>query len=213
MQFADLSSILINVCSLVPHGIVCFFPSYDYLTDVHKYLENNNIIAEIQKKKTIFIEPRSRDMVEKILQKYRNSNQQDQMGGLLLSVVGGKLSEGLNFSDNLGRCVIVVGMPYPNKNSPELVEKMKYYNSTIGNNAGGLYYENLCMKAVNQSIGRAVRHINDYASILLLDERYSRENVMNKLPKWITASLKIPVSYGQGQMFLARFFSKKKQKV
>lgn len=150
-------------------------------------------------------------MVEKILQKYRNSNQLDQKGGLLLSVVGGKLSEGLNFSDNLGRCVIVVGMPYPNKNSPELIEKMKYYNLNIGNNAGDLYYENLCMKAVNQSIGRAVRHINDYASILLLDERYSKESVISKLPKWITASMKIPVSYGQGQMFLARFFSKKKQ--
>ena len=48
------------------------------------------------------------------------------MGTLLLSVVGAKLSEGINFGDELGRCVVVIGMPYPNAHDPELRERMAF---------------------------------------------------------------------------------------
>lgn len=52
------------------------------------------------------------------------------------------------------------------------------------------------MKAVNQSIGRAVRHKNDYAAILLLDHRYSKENIQKALPTWMSTSLKICEKFG-----------------
>jgi chromosome transmission fidelity protein 1 len=38
------------------------------------------------------------------------------------------------------------------------------------------------MKAVNQSIGRSIRHSRDYASIVLVDQRYARSSVREKLP-------------------------------
>lgn len=75
-------------------------------------------------------------------------------GAILFSVVGGKLSEGMNFSDDLARCVIVIGMPYPNRNSPELAERMKYLDQRFGSSAGAEYYENICIKSVNQCIGK-----------------------------------------------------------
>ena len=94
------------------------------------------------------------------------------------------------FSDELGRCVVMVGLPFPNSKSPELKEKMDYLNANVakgedGRGAGQIHYENLCMKAVNQSIGRAIRHKGDYASIVLLDHRYSRASIKNQLPGWI----------------------------
>ena len=75
-----------------------------------------------------------------------------------MAVVGAKLSEGLNFTDDLARAVVMVGLPYPNASSPELKERLKYASSLskqkgeLGD-AGKELYENLCMNAVNQSIG------------------------------------------------------------
>ena len=37
--------------------------------------------------------------------------------------------------------------------------------------------------------GRAIRHSRDYASILLLDQRYLRANMRQKLPGWIASRL------------------------
>lgn len=70
----------------------------------------------------------------------------------LLSVVGGKMSEGINFNDELARCVVMVGMPYPNARDAELVEKMAFLDKR-NPGSGRQFYESLCMKAVNQSIG------------------------------------------------------------
>lgn len=60
-----------------------------------------------------------------------------------------------------------------------------------GAGAGQTFYENLCYKAVNQCIGRAVRHKNDYATVLLVDERYNRIGTKNSLPDWIKRSLQV----------------------
>jgi len=36
-------------------------------------------------------------------------------------VIGGKLSEGINFSDELARAIVVLGLPYPNIKAPEII--------------------------------------------------------------------------------------------
>merc|ERR1719195_1672259 len=99
----------------------------------------------MEKKKEIFREPKKGSDMDKILKNFARSA--SKTGAVLLSVVGGKMSEGINFSDELGRCVIMVGLPYPNAHSPELKEKMSYLKANVAPNAGKVHYENLCMKA------------------------------------------------------------------
>ncbi|XP_072940109.1 ATP-dependent DNA helicase DDX11 [Epargyreus clarus] len=210
----EVGRILRNICSIVPGGVVCFLPSYSYEQTVYDHLKNSKVIDIISKKKSIFREPKSANEVDQVLQKFASaikSKNTERTGALLLSVVGGKLSEGLNFSDDLGRCVIVVGMPYPNVKSPELQEKIVYLNR-INSGAGSIYYENLCMKAVNQCIGRAVRHANDYACVLLVDDRYSRPNTISALPSFVQKSLLSNCTFGQSIGSIAKFFSRHKAK-
>ena len=87
-------------------------------------------------------------------------------GAMLFAVIGAKLSEGLNFSDDLARAVVIIGLPFANLGSTELQERMKYVRrleekggtpKPAGTkDAGAELYENMCMNAVNQSIGRCL---------------------------------------------------------
>lgn len=213
-----------NVCNVVPGGVVVFFPSYDYERLVSAHWEKCRIQARIEAKKKIFREPKSAVQVEQVLSQYSSCIQKCRAaapggvtGAILMCVVGGKMSEGINFSDDLGRCVVVVGMPFPNIKSPELKEKMDYLNANFPRDASGkqpgqVHLENLCMKAVNQSIGRAIRHREDYAVILLVDQRYARPSVSAKLPTWIAKHLqkmdKFPPAIGA----ISKFFAGKKSK-
>ena len=54
---------------------------------------------------------------------------------------------GINFSDGLGRCVVMVGLPYANPQELSLQEKMAYLDRVQGGGSGREYYTNLCMKA------------------------------------------------------------------
>ncbi|XP_061201771.1 ATP-dependent DNA helicase DDX11 isoform X1 [Neopsephotus bourkii] len=211
----ETGRILCNLCNMVPGGVVCFFTSYEYENQVYAHWEKTGLLTRMAVKKKIFQEPKKANQVEQVLMEYtkcikRCRQAGEQMtGALLLSVVGGKMSEGINFSDDLGRCVIMVGMPYPNVKSPELQEKMAWLDKTMprapGPSRGRVLIEDLCMKAVNQSIGRAIRHQKDFASILLLDCRYARPAIFNKLPQWIRERTQVKPAFGAAFAELRKF--------
>ncbi|KAI3786068.1 hypothetical protein L1987_45195 [Smallanthus sonchifolius] len=238
----ELGLLLCNLVTVVPQGIIVFFSSFDYEEHVYNAWKSSGILGRIMKKKRVFREPRKNTEVEIILKEYKESIDATlstaNSGAVILAVVGGKISEGINFSDGLGRCIVMVGLPYPSPSDIELMERIKHIdrigdpiknsNTTCfsGDTQAGFeilrsckhrgreYYENLCMKAVNQSIGRAIRHINDYAAILLVDTRYtsdsSKKNFShptNKLPHWIKNRLVSKTSsYGEVHRLLHQFF-------
>ncbi|KAI7873826.1 DNA repair helicase [Lichtheimia hyalospora FSU 10163] len=206
----ELGLALVNLSNVIPDGVVCFFPSFTYLEQVYKRWAERDFLERLSKKKKVFKEPRENNHVEVVLREY--AMQIDQIGGaLLLCVVNGKMSEGINFSDRLGRGVIMIGLPFANAGSAELQEKIKYARQkgeifSSSADAGKEYYENMCMRGVNQSIGRAIRHKNDYATIILLDQRYSTPRISNKLPKWIGDRVERHDKFGRAMGGIARFF-------
>lgn len=72
-------------------------------------------------------------------------------------------------------------------------QSAQQYNSKGGvdkemGETGQMYYENCCVKTINQTIGRGIRHINDYANIYLIDHRFG--GISHRLPAWMGRSLK-----------------------
>ncbi|KAG1310063.1 hypothetical protein G6F64_004834 [Rhizopus arrhizus] len=118
---------IVNLCNVIPDGVICFFPSFTYLEQMYNRWKENSILERIEMKKKVFKEPRESNMVETTLRDYSlQINSENDKGAMLLCVVNGKMSEGINFSDSLGRGIIMVGLPFANRNSVELIEKMKY---------------------------------------------------------------------------------------
>jgi chromosome transmission fidelity protein 1 len=68
------------------------------------------------------------------------------------------------------------------------------------------------MRAVNQSIGRAIRHANDYATILLVDRRYAGPKIKGKLPKWIGDDVLVQEEWGGAAKAIAGFLREKRER-
>ena len=60
------------------------------------------------------------------------------------------------------------------------------------------------------SAGRAIRHANDYATILLVDKRYATNRIRSKLPKWIGENVQTPADFGGVAKGIAGFFREKR---
>ena len=232
----ELGNILISIMRTVLHGgIVVFIGSYSYEAKLVARWKLHGMWNEMQKFASVFREPtNSRDM-DRTLKDY--SRCATSKGAVLLSVIGGKMSEGINFADDMARCVVIAGLPYPDITDPELQEKMLTLDRSPDTGlTGKSYYQNLCMRAVNQSVreairvickvlaccrphflvcmqvGRAIRHANDYAAILLVDERYTTDSrVWQALPTWLTSSghsSRKQSSFRNSQLELQAFFAK-----
>lgn len=190
-MLGKLYEFLLALCNIVPDGVVVFLPSYKFLDSIMGVWRNKGKLGALLGPKKIFCESADQpDIFSRYVEQIRVSGQ----GAILFAVVGGRLSEGINFQDELARAVVMIGLPYPNLFSGELIMKRKHLERKVLK-AGGSeldakkatsdFYENICMKAVNQSIGRAIRHAKDYANIYLVDKRYSSLQTQQKLSAWV----------------------------
>ncbi|WFD30427.1 RNA helicase [Malassezia sp. CBS 17886] len=212
----ELAAALSNYANIIPHGVVAFFPSYASLNSTLRHWRQSGALERLARRKQVFLEPQDAQSVDGVLQRYAEAAGAEPRGGtkgaILFAVVGAKLSEGINFQDELARCVIMIGLPFPNARSKELEERMAYARKTAPPHGatGRELYLNLCMRAVNQSMGRAIRHGDDYAVFLLLDHRYAREEIRARLPHWIRGRTRAYDKFGHSIGAMATFFREKR---
>jgi DNA excision repair protein ERCC-2 len=181
-MYEKIATGLKTAASEVPGNIAVFFPSYKILADVQYPLEKMGIT------KKILVEERQSSKREKedILRDLRRLK--TFRGGLLLAVMGGSLSEGIDYKDNLLDCVVVVGLPLPPP-SLEQKELINYYDRKFGFKKGEEYgYISPAMNRVLQAMGRCIRSETDRATVLLMDDRYNEFRYKKFFPKEITVN-------------------------
>lgn len=71
---------------------------------------------------------------------------------------------------------------------------------------GEEWYTSQALRAVNQAIGRVIRHRNDYGVILFLDERFGSPALQAKLSKWLRPFVTSCATFEDARLRTAKFF-------
>ena len=127
LSFQDeLGRLVLDVCKSIPFGVLFFVPSYGLMQKLENRWKFTKLEDELKKYKRIFAESKSAKNFDALLGDYYRcideSNGDDvRNGALLFGVYRGRASEGLDFSNNYGRAVIAVGIPYPNVKDTQVI--------------------------------------------------------------------------------------------
>lgn len=227
----EVGKVVLNICETVPHGVLCFFPSYNMLDKLSKRWQSTGLWSQLSDRKTVVSEPRGGDKFEfdDIMHQFYHAvrtgedeecdetdsdTESSVDGGLFLAVCRGKVSEGLDFADNNARAVITIGIPFPNVKDTQVELKRKYntqYAASRGLLTGSEWYEIQAYRALNQALGRCIRHKQDWGAILLIDERFSKSpKYTNGISKWLRKRINKFDDFSEAMSSLKQFAAARK---
>ncbi|MFQ6127835.1 MAG: ATP-dependent DNA helicase [Thermoplasmata archaeon] len=169
------ANLILKVSSLFSGNLAAFFPSYEFLENVH----NRMMLSECRKEVLVENQGSTKEEKNQMLERLKELRGD---GGILLAVMGGSLSEGVDFRDNLLGAAIICGIPL----TPPTVENealRRYYSSRFGKRKGFDYsYLIPAMNKVLQAAGRCIRSGSDRAVVILADLRFLSERYLKFLP-------------------------------
>ncbi|XP_043409351.1 regulator of telomere elongation helicase 1 isoform X10 [Prionailurus bengalensis] len=211
---SSLGKALGNIARVVPHGLLVFFPSYPVMEKSLEFWRARDFARKLESLKPLFVEPRSKGGFSEVVDAYYTRvASPGSSGATFLAVCRGKASEGLDFADTNGRGVIVTGLPYPPRMDPRVVLKMQFLDELKGRSgpggqllSGHEWYRQQASRAVNQAIGRVIRHRHDYGAIFLCDHRFTHADARAQLPSWVRPHVKVYDSFGHVIRDVAQFF-------
>ncbi|VDM40093.1 unnamed protein product [Toxocara canis] len=226
-----VGSVIARICALVPEGVLVFFSSYVLMnTCIRKWKAPNSsavgvtLWSEMARWKKLFEEPKSKIELRLILAQFRESVSQDN-GAVLFAVSRAKVSEGIDFSDGESRAVLMVGVPFAPPSDPRVELKKQYLNECNLNGKNKFvfvffciedvllsktftaneWYQTDALRAVNQAIGRVLRHKNDFGAVVLIDCRFCSMD-RKCFPAWMRDSLKNYKNFDTFEAVCAKFF-------
>jgi len=153
---------IVGLCNSTTKNTMVFFRSYEMLKSMRPALE------EGIDRRLYWEESRSRGFADAV-QSFKSGR-----NAVFFTVMGGKVSEGLDFPGEELNLAIIVGLPYP---PPSLVsEELKARFDKKYGFGKGWDYTSLApaIRKTQQAIGRLIRMETDRGAAVILDSRASR---------------------------------------
>lgn len=160
---------------------ILYVPSYDVLSE----LLSRDLKKLIDKKMFYESKEISSEEHSLLVKKFEESSHDS----IFVAVLGGRLSEGINFEKKDVRNVIVLGVPFQEP-TPKLERFAKTVEEIIKGGGVDFAYIYPAVVKVSQALGRVIRSPNDFGVMILLDERYAEQRIFSKLPGWIKRQLR-----------------------
>ena len=158
-------------------GLGVFVPSYDIL----RALKAAGL-KELMQGLTLVDEGKGSSSVE-IFERFKNYVEAN-VDATLVSVIGGRLAEGIDISSRLMPVAVVVGLPMPEP-TPYNLKKVEKLRSLGFKRPHKVVFVEPAMRRVVQAVGRLIRSPLDRAVVILMDKRYSETLVKKYMPKWL----------------------------
>ena len=162
-----MTSHIRDVCNQFPRNTMVFFPSFNTM----KLFTKNGLCNDINR--CLYVEEQGMSQAElmTLVEDFKQSGHQEQ-GAALFSVIGGRISEGMDFPDEQLEIAVLVGIPYP-KPSARQRGLQRYYDMKFGKGWEYTVKAPTARKLL-QSIGRLIRTEQDRGVAVILDKRAVR---------------------------------------
>jgi DNA excision repair protein ERCC-2 len=152
----------VSLCNVLDRNTVVFFPSYALMD---RFMQDG-ILHRIRRK--VHIERRGMPQNElmETVEKFKDSAEE---GAVLFAVMGGRISEGIDFPDRELEAAIIAGIPYPKPTAKQRA-LLHYYEIRFGRGWEYTVKAPVTRKLL-QAIGRLIRTENDVGAAIVLDRR------------------------------------------
>ncbi|KAJ1679456.1 hypothetical protein EV182_002015 [Spiromyces aspiralis] len=206
--------------------MLVFIPSYSLINKLIKRWKQCGIYNRIAARKHIYIEPQHgpkanfeltlKGYCMKLDQPPPEDLSSTRDGCIMFAVYRGKVSEGIDFSDKYCRAVVNIGIPFPAYKDVKVKAKREYNDKrctegTLDNAiSGGQWYEIQAYRAINQALGRCLRHKNDWGAIIFLESRFEMQNKVSQLSKWVRQHVRQFPLFEDALSSLSSYFAERK---
>lgn len=182
-NYGKIAEVIEKAIQIKSGNYLVFFPSFDFVQQINLFL------GKVRCEKILQKPGMNEEERDRILQEFK----ENETPHLLLAVMGGVFSEGVDFTGNMAIGVMVVSPGLP-QISFERELLRQYYQEK---NSQGFEYAYIYpgMNKVIQSVGRLIRTATDRGVVLLIDERFANENYHKLLPEfWFAGKGEIVIS-------------------